>query len=99
MAKRTTPRSPDTDATPSEAGPAKPAGRTKSRTVRNGKPAAAEAADQQGSIAIAASEPSDEDIRRRAYQMYLDRGADHGSDLEDWVRAEQELRRRQQRAD
>jgi hypothetical protein len=38
-------------------------------------------------------EPSVEAIRRRAYEMYLERGGDHGLDFDDWVRAEQELRR------
>jgi hypothetical protein len=41
-----------------------------------------------------AEEPTDEDIRARAYQMYLERGGLHGLDLDDWVRAERELRRR-----
>ena len=41
-----------------------------------------------------AGEPSDEDIRARAYQMYLERGGHDGLDLDDWVRAERELRQR-----
>jgi hypothetical protein len=41
------------------------------------------------------SEPAEEDIRSRAYQMYIERGGGHGADFEDWVRAEQELRRRE----
>jgi hypothetical protein len=36
--------------------------------------------------------PSEEDIRARAYQMYLERGGHHGLDFDDWVRAERELR-------
>jgi hypothetical protein len=32
------------------------------------------------------------DIAARAYEIYLDRGASHGFDGEDWVRAEQELK-------
>ena len=39
-------------------------------------------------------EPSDEDIRARAYEMYLERGGHHGLDFDDWVRAERELRQR-----
>ena len=39
-------------------------------------------------------EPTDEDIRARAYQMYLERGGYHGLDFDDWVRAERELKRR-----
>jgi DUF2934 family protein len=37
-------------------------------------------------------EPSEEDIRLRAYQRYLDRGAAHGTDFDDWIEAERELR-------
>jgi hypothetical protein len=39
------------------------------------------------------SEPSEEDIRLRAYQVYLGRGGDAGSDFDDWLQAEKELRR------
>jgi hypothetical protein len=38
-------------------------------------------------------DPSDEDIRQRAYQRYLERGDAAGSELDDWVQAEQDLRR------
>jgi hypothetical protein len=38
------------------------------------------------------SEPSEEDVRMRAYQRYLDRGSDHGGDFDDWLKAEEELR-------
>lgn len=41
-----------------------------------------------------ASEPSDEAIRLRAYQRYLERGAGDGGHFEDWLEAEQELKRR-----
>ena len=39
-------------------------------------------------------EPSDEEIRARAYEMYLERGGHDGLDFDDWVRAERELRQR-----
>jgi Protein of unknown function (DUF2934) len=39
------------------------------------------------------SEPSEEDIRMRAYQRFLERGGGHGSDFEDWLEAERELKR------
>jgi hypothetical protein len=32
-------------------------------------------------------------VAERAYQLYLARGGEHGHDLEDWIRAEQELRK------
>jgi hypothetical protein len=41
-----------------------------------------------------ASEPSEADIRMRAYQRFIDRGASHGADFDDWLTAERELRKR-----
>jgi len=40
------------------------------------------------------SEPSEEDIRLRAYHRFLHRGGEHGRHVDDWVEAEEELRRR-----
>jgi hypothetical protein len=34
-----------------------------------------------------------EEIRRRAYEIYLERGEQPGCDLDDWLRAERELQR------
>ena len=36
-------------------------------------------------------EPSGEEIASRAHELYLQRGGEHGKDVEDWVRAEREL--------
>ena len=36
-------------------------------------------------------ELSGEEIACRAYELYLQRGGEHGKDVEDWVRAEKEL--------
>ena len=33
----------------------------------------------------------EERIRRHAYEMYLERGAEPGLEVEDWLRAEREL--------
>ena len=35
---------------------------------------------------------TDNDIARRAYELFLARGGEHGHDVEDWVQAERELR-------
>jgi hypothetical protein len=35
----------------------------------------------------------DEEIRRRAYEIYLERGAQPGAELDDWVQAEREFQR------
>lgn len=37
--------------------------------------------------------PSDEEIRRRAYEIYLERNGFGGNELDDWLQAEAELRR------
>jgi hypothetical protein len=39
-----------------------------------------------------AIEPTHEDIARRAYQLYEERGGEHGRDREDWFQAERDLR-------
>lgn len=39
-----------------------------------------------------AREPTHDDIARRAYQLYEERGREHGRDREDWFQAERELR-------
>jgi hypothetical protein len=38
--------------------------------------------------------PSYEEIAEAAYLRFVDRGASHGSDFDDWVAAEHELRAR-----
>ena len=94
MAKRTTPRSEATD------GQAASVSRPKSRRSRAGdqraddpgaQPEALNPSEPAPSTAMAA-DPSDEDIRRRAYQRYLQRGGGHGMDFEDWLQAERELK-------
>ena len=35
--------------------------------------------------------PSLDDIRRRAYERYLERGGNHGQHFDDWLEAEKEL--------
>jgi hypothetical protein len=56
-------------------------GRKKSATL-NGR----------GAKVAAVSESSIEIIRKRAYELFLARGATHGADLADWFEAEQGLR-------
>jgi hypothetical protein len=42
----------------------------------------------------AAPEDSEEEIRRRAYELYLSRGGANGDDLSDWLEAERLVRSR-----
>jgi Protein of unknown function (DUF2934) len=65
--------------------------------ARHDEEPAAERVQQAPGDAMAArstEEPTEEDIRARAYEMYLERGGHHGLDFDDWVRAERELRKR-----
>jgi hypothetical protein len=44
---------------------------------------------------IARVEPTFEEIRQRAYEIYLSRGDEPGDDVQDWLQAELELRSKQ----
>jgi|ERR1051325_4496786 hypothetical protein len=39
-----------------------------------------------------AGAPSREQVAKRAYQIWLSRGCEHGHDLEHWIEAERQLR-------
>jgi len=47
----------------------------------------------------AVSEPKqlEDQIRERAYELYEERGREHGHDLEDWLCAEQEITQKEVR--
>ena len=87
MAKRPTTRSKtsDPDAT---AQPAKP---------KRARPAPKAAEQTPAGPTIAG--PTDEDIRRRAYERYLERGGKHGQHFDDWLEAERELRTKEVRSE
>jgi hypothetical protein len=60
------------------------------------KPTRNESADAEVSYAGAGELPPensarDEEIRRRAYDIYLERGQQAGGELDDWLQAEREL--------
>jgi DUF2934 family protein len=68
---------------------------TKTPQAFTGEQTADQAADMGGRMTRSdsmGSEPSEEDIRMRAYQRYLERGAGHGQDFDDWLEAERELK-------
>jgi hypothetical protein len=41
--------------------------------------------------------PTADEIAQAAYQRYLSRGGQHGSDFDDWIEAERELTRQRSR--
>ncbi len=91
MAKKTT--TPRAKAEPKPEPAIEPAPKARSR-AKAPKTAAdkAVAADSSETTSVSmASEPSDDDIRLRAYHRYLERGGGHGMDFEDWIEAKREL--------
>jgi hypothetical protein len=42
--------------------------------------------------------PHEDQVRMRAYEIYLARGAKNGSALADWLRAEEEIRQKEDAA-
>lgn len=42
---------------------------------------------------ILSTDPSRDDVARRAFELYCERGYQHGYDIQDWLQAERELRR------
>ena len=93
MVKKTTRSTPKPD-TPA---PAKPRTRAKSSTA---KPRKAIASDETvANVAMKATEvsviiqhePTDEEVRERAYHRYLERRGAHGSEYDDWLAARRDL--------
>jgi hypothetical protein len=35
-----------------------------------------------------------DEVKKRAYEIFLERGSAHGNDLEDWLKAEMEIKRK-----
>ncbi len=63
-----------------------------SKPKRNGsaEPQATYTQAETGEASVG-NAPRDEDIRRRAYEIYLERGEQPGRELDDWLQAEREL--------
>lgn len=70
------------------------AARPKSKRARTISTDPAEMANDSAndSATTMLASPSEEDIRERAYQRYLQRGGGHGLDFDDWLEAERELK-------
>ena len=60
---------------------------------RNGgtEPQATEASGGEERAGAGGNLELDEEIRRRAYQLYVERGGEHGRDLDDWLQAKREF--------
>lgn len=85
---RTTPKPAATE--PAAAAPTPAPKRTRARAPKKDDiVVAADAAEATGLSATL--EPTDEEVRVRAYHRYLERGGVHGMDFEDWLEAKREL--------
>ena len=61
---------------------------SKAKTIRSTEPRAKTAIAKGEALLDPTRE---EEIRNRAYEIYLQRGAQPGDELEDWLQAEREL--------
>jgi hypothetical protein len=96
MAKRPSTRSQSNDAAPAASQPKARRPRAKSAAPGPdtiGAYPGVEGVEPHAESRSMGSEPTEEDIRMRAYQRYLQRGGNHGMDFEDWLEAERELKR------
>ena len=94
MAKKAAPRSkPAVKTAPaaSDTAPAKPAARPRTAKRKTDKSVVSESVE---ATVVVVSDPSENEIRVRAYHRYLERGGRHGAEVDDWVEAERDLRQR-----
>jgi len=73
-------------ATSKTSGKSKPKAETRKRTAKTEAPSLA--SDMQTAVS---AEVSRDAVAGLAYQLFLERGAQHGRDLDDWVTAERQL--------
>lgn len=65
---------------------------TGTRTAPEAKAPRETAPVRKASEEIVEAEPTFDQIRQRAYEIYIARGDEPGSDLQDWLEAERALR-------
>ena len=65
---------------------------SKPKRNRIAEPQATSNQPETGEVSVRNS-ARDEEIRRRAYEIYLERGQQPGRALDDWLQAERELER------
>jgi len=63
------------------------------KRVESTEPQAASPQEAETGVASAPNSERYEEIRRRAYEIYLERGEQPGHELDDWLQAERELER------
>jgi Protein of unknown function (DUF2934) len=63
---------------------------SKPRRIESSEPEATSALAETGEVSVG-NKVADEQIRLRAYEIYLERGEQPGRELDDWLQAEREL--------
>jgi hypothetical protein len=64
----------------------------KEKRVRSERTSAPKVLRARSTRAAAQETPAVDEVARRAYEHFVARGYQHGHDVEDWLRAESELR-------
>jgi hypothetical protein len=64
---------------------------SKNKNVASLKPGVGQSIEQQDGSIVKES-PTIDEIARRAYEIYLERGSGPGQDLDNWFQAERELK-------
>jgi hypothetical protein len=90
-AKKSTPKRQPAKATASTTGDNAAKAAPKKSPAKKSTPKKS-APKKQPAKATAKSEPTKDQIAERAYELFLARGGKHGYHMEDWYRAEKELR-------
>lgn len=65
---------------------------TSKKKLASSEPDSRPAAQRQNGSTVQGSSTTDQ-IAQRAYEIYLERGGGPGLDVDDWLRAERELKR------
>jgi hypothetical protein len=65
---------------------------SKANSIQSLKPEDERDTKRQQALSVGTS-PGHAEIARLAYEMYVERGSDHGHDVDDWLQAEHRLHR------
>ena len=66
---------------------------TRSKTTGSRTSASTKKSNGTKKVTLVSPVEIDQKIRSKAYELYLKRGAYHGNDMEDWFKAEKEVKK------
>ena len=66
---------------------------TRSKTTRSRTSVSTKKNNGAKKMTLVSPVEIDEKIRTKAYELYIERGAYHGNDMEDWFKAEKEIKK------